>query len=200
MVNYNNTKIYYIPVGNDRYYGHTTQKLCQRKRGHKGDMKRFPSYKLYTAIKDAGMTESDIHLVWVEDYPCERKEQAEARERYYIEQYATLNMVVPTRTWKERYEANKELISQKRKDYRVENREEFSRKQKEYYVNNLEKESERKAKFYAENKEVILQKYHEGKEEHNAKRRARYALKDKEALNAIRREKSALKRANAQQS
>jgi hypothetical protein len=181
MVDYKKTKIYYIAVGNDKYYGHTTQLLCERKKGHKRDAKRRPNTKLYQSITDAGLSYTEIKLVWVEDYPCDTKEQALARERYYVEQFATLNTEIPGRTKKEYREANKDAMVKKRKDY---------------YENNKEKERERKAKFYAENKEAILQKYHENNEEKNAKRRARYALKDKDALNAARREK----RANSQQS
>lgn len=154
MVNYQNTKIYYIPVGaNDRYYGHTTQPLCNRKAVHKADFKNHPNIKLYKTIKDAGLIESDIELIWVEDYPCERKEQALARERYYIEQYATLNTVLPCRTHTEYYEDNKIDIIQRKQLYYENNKEEILEKQKIYRVENAEKERERAAKYRIANAE-----------------------------------------------
>ena len=50
-------------------------------------------------------------------------------------------------------------------------------KQQAYYEANREKESERKAQFYADNKEALLEKYNQNKDVVNARRRERYALK-----------------------
>ena len=195
MVNYKKTKIYYIPIGDERYYGHTTQSLCRRKAGHVFDSKRYPDYKLYKAIANAGMKQDDINLIWVEDYPCETKEQAEARERYYIEKYATLNTMIPQRTWKEYYEQNKELIAEKKKEYRKENKERLAEKWKTFYNNNKEKESARKAEFYKQNADKLREKYHQNKEAIKIARRERYE-QNKEAINAKRREQYALKKVN----
>lgn len=177
MVNYNNTKIYYIPVGDDRYYGHTTQRLCERKKGHKRDSKRRPDSKLYKALRDAKISDDDIQLIWVENFPCNTKEEALARERFYVEQYATLNIEIPGRTKKEYREANKELMAQK---------------QKQYYETNKVRESQRKAKFYEENKQAILEKYQMNKDLINARRKARYEA-NKDEINRRRREKKAEK-------
>lgn len=94
---YSKTVIYRIPVGDDNYYGHTTQPLHTRKNGHKKDYRRQPNRKLYKAMREAGMTENDMQLIWVEDWKCENINQARARERYWVESGGTLNMNVPNR-------------------------------------------------------------------------------------------------------
>lgn len=192
MVNYSNTKIYYILVGNERYYGHTTQKLCERKGGHKRDFHKHPNAKLYKTMRDAGMTENDIQLVLVEDFPCERKEQAEARERYYIEQYATLNMVIPTRTRQEYRNVNSEMERERRAKWKTENPKKVREIQAKWYIKNADKVRERmktyraenvgkirerKAQYRAENKDILHQKYELNKDKYNATRREKYALK-----------------------
>jgi hypothetical protein len=101
---YSKTVIYRIAVGNDTYYGHTTQPLHKRSYYHKKALTQYPNRKLYKAMRDAGMNEDDIDLVWVEDYPCHNIYQAKARERYWIESKGTLNTIVPTRTKKEYYD------------------------------------------------------------------------------------------------
>ena len=50
----------------------------------------------------------NCEIVWIEDYPCERKEQLTARERYYIENINCVNKLIPGRTNHEYYEANEE--------------------------------------------------------------------------------------------
>lgn len=105
MPNYQKTIIYRIPVGDDNYYGHTTEPLYKRKGKHKEAYKS--SYnnrlnrKVYKAMRDVGMTGNDIELVWVEDFPCDNVNQARARERYWVEGYGTLNMKVPNRSYNE---------------------------------------------------------------------------------------------------
>lgn len=99
---YSKTVIYRIPVGDKNYYGHTTQPLHKRKAEHKKDFKREPNRKVYKAMRDAGITANDIELVWVEDYPCKSKNEAEARERYWVETGGTLNAYVPNRSDAER--------------------------------------------------------------------------------------------------
>ena len=101
MPDYKKTKIYYIPVGNKRYYGHTTKTLSKRKTGHKYEFKKHNDRKLYKTMYEAGMTADDIQLVFVEDFPCENIQQAKIRERYWIEKEGLLNARMPSRTRKE---------------------------------------------------------------------------------------------------
>lgn len=176
MVNYQKTKIYYIPVGNDRYYGHTTQSLCTRKAHHKTDFKTHPNMKIYKTMREVGLSENDIDLIWVEDYPCENKEQAHARERYYVEQFGSLNMRLPTITQEERDEYHKHY-NEAHKDIRRE----YS---KQHYQTNKEKRSVQIKQYYEANKDKIAVYFKEwetnNREKRNARKRERYALKKAE--------------------
>lgn len=138
MVNYGNGKIYRMPVGNKNYFGFTTMPLCNRRQGHIRDFKKFPNQKVYKAMHEVGMTADDIELIWVEDFPCETKEQARARERYWIEKSGDLNSRLPWKegiTTKQEYERdrytqfyanNRDEILAKKRDFRSNNRDEYN--------------------------------------------------------------------------
>ena len=131
MVDYSKTKIYYIPFGDERYYGHTTQSLSKRKVGHINDFKKETTRKLYKYMRENGYTADDIELYLVEVFSCENVEQARARERYWIETLnAKLNCNMPITTKEEKdkqkqdwYENNKEEILEKAKEHYEENKE-----------------------------------------------------------------------------
>jgi hypothetical protein len=114
---YSKTKIYRIPVGDENYYGHTTQPLHKRKQGHKDDFKRKHNRNLYKAMREAKMDATDIELIWVEDFPCKSVYEAKARERYWVENYGSLNMTIPNQTeserQKQRYMLDEEYRSKK---------------------------------------------------------------------------------------
>jgi hypothetical protein len=116
--NYLTTKIYYIPVGNDRYYGYTTQDLSKRKGGHLSYLKNSDA-KLYVAAREANVS---IQLILVEEFPCNNLDEALAREGYWIEQFGTLNMNRSygyyEKWWKEWFEQNGEENKQKLIEYR----------------------------------------------------------------------------------
>ena len=58
---------------------------------------------------------NNYDIILIENYPCERKDELHARERYYIESLKCVNKVIPTRTDREYVEANKEKIELYRK-------------------------------------------------------------------------------------
>jgi hypothetical protein len=123
------------PTITDEYYGHTTDKI-RRKIQHKyscnNPNKYYNSY-VYQFIRENGGWENWSMIV-VEEYPCENKNQAEVRERFWIEtQQSTLNKVIPTRTKQEWCEEHKEEILEKRKQYYDEHKEEMLEKRKQYY-------------------------------------------------------------------
>jgi hypothetical protein len=108
MPNYANSKIYKLVSFNLPelpYYGSTTQTLCKRKGRHVSDYKANGLKASCTSriVIDAG----DYEIIWVEDFPCENKDQLRARERYYIENRVCVNKNVPGRTTEEWYQANK---------------------------------------------------------------------------------------------
>jgi hypothetical protein len=99
VVNYTDTKIYRIPVGDETYYGSTTQPLYKRKHQHKERYNACPKRKIYAKMREIGMGATDIELILVENFPCTCKDEAHARERYYVENFGTLNMHIPNRHW-----------------------------------------------------------------------------------------------------
>jgi hypothetical protein len=68
-------------------------------------------------VIDAG----DYEIIWVEDFPCERKDQLKARERYYIENRVCVNKNVPGRTHEEWYQANKAHVNAYNKEWQQAN-------------------------------------------------------------------------------
>jgi hypothetical protein len=82
------------PSIRDEYYGHTTDKT-KRKGKHKhsccNENSKDGNYYVYQFIRENGGWDNWSMIV-VEEYPCENRNQAELRERYWIEtQRATLN-------------------------------------------------------------------------------------------------------------
>jgi hypothetical protein len=104
MNKYENSKIYKLT--NDTgmcYYGSTindiqkrySKHFCAFKTGHS----QYTSKLLFENNKVV-----KCHLV--EAYPCNTREELEARERFYIENNPCVNIVVPGRTQKEYYQDN----------------------------------------------------------------------------------------------
>lgn len=154
MVNYQNGKIYRIPVGDEEYIGSTAQTLSQRRNNH-FQKSKVANYKLYQAINNLPEQWNGISLYLLEKYPCNSKEELEARERYWIEQRKpSLNHKIPTRT-KAEYKT-----TQKGKDIDKSYREQHKEKAKEY-----------KKDWYANNAAVIKEKRStkEFKEQRNKK-------------------------------
>ncbi len=123
-MNYQNTKIYKIEStkGDKIYIGSTTkQYLSQRMDTHRkdykkwknGNNKRITSYELFD---EYGVENCSIILL--ETFPCNSKDEAHAREAYYIRSLVCVNKVIPDRTPKEYkkdyYIANKEAIQKQK--------------------------------------------------------------------------------------
>lgn len=163
MPNYKNAKIYDIKcnITGDIYVGATTQKLCNRMTGHRSDAKRNTSCRSKQIIN-----RRDYSYSLIEDYPCDRKEQLTARERYWIEKLECVNKVIPGRTKKGYYQDNKEKLKEYKKQYRKDNKEKIKESHKEYQKDNKDKIKEIRKKYYEKNKEEI-----------NRKRRESYAKK-----------------------
>ena len=134
-INYSNTIMYKLCCKDtnikDEYVGHTTNKT-RRKQDHKDccnnpNSKKYNRY-VYQFIREHGGWEN-WSMVVIEEHPCENRNKAETRERYWIETLqATLNKVIPTRTDKEWYEENKEELLKYQQQYREQNREEIKEK------------------------------------------------------------------------
>jgi hypothetical protein len=107
MVNYGNGKVYRIVCNQTglQYIGSTTIKLSARLSQHKKLLKNNTSGASKVVLEN-----DDYNIILIEDYPCERKEQLLARERYHIENSLCVNKNMPLRTQKEWYADNKDRL------------------------------------------------------------------------------------------
>ena len=102
------------------YYGSTTEKLYNRFSKQKNIYKQFVAGKrkdrtsVSILFEEFGMENCKIELV--ENYPCNGKEELNAREGFYIKNYDCVNKLVAGRTNHERYELNKEQLLKRHKE------------------------------------------------------------------------------------
>lgn len=96
-MNYKNTIIYKIVCKDlsidDCYVGHTTDfvaRRCRHKSAYHLEEKK-QHYKLYTMIRENGGWDNWT-MVEIEKFPCNDRNEAAARERYWFEQLNTKNM------------------------------------------------------------------------------------------------------------
>ena len=94
-------------------------------------------------------------ITLVEDFPCDRKEQLLARERWHIENNECVNRNTPNMT---RQETNQKYMRTHRehiKKYQEERKDEKREYDKQYRIDNNEMVVIRKKKYYEQNKEKI---------------------------------------------
>jgi hypothetical protein len=183
---YSNGRIYFIePIceheDNEFYYGSTIQKLCKRMDKHRRDFKSWKDdnkrkIMCFELFEKYGIENCKIELV--ELVPCNSLEELRAREGFYIRNNKCVNKCIPHRTPIERYEDNKEQISEKHKQYYEENKEEHNKKTQLWYKNNKEYHRTLTKQYYEENKEQILERTkqyrEENKEQISEKKKERY--------------------------
>ncbi len=100
MPDYSKGKIYRFTAGDLTYYGSTTQPLYARMGVHRDDFKKGKSYASCVVLQQ----DPKAKIVLVEDFPCENREQLNAREQHFIETYPCVNK-------------NKASIGMPRKEY-----------------------------------------------------------------------------------
>ncbi len=139
---YADTKIYKIVcnITGKVYIGSTTRKyLSERLAHHRQD------YELYKKGINGYITSfqvlenNDYHIILLENFPCDNKNERNARERHYIETIECVNKQLPGRTKKEYASANKEKTDEYQKEYREINKESIKSYRKAYYEINKEK-------------------------------------------------------------
>ena len=182
MVNYQDGKIYKIIFEGypDIYVGSTTQPLYKRISVHRSHAK-YEHYaarrksKLNNFFREFGLA-CENHIVLLESYPCNTKEELFARERHWIEELnPTLNQQIPSRSYEEycQTEHYKQLKQKWDATYRARHLDRIQeydrqrRRSEEYKAKKREK--------YRENEREKRQN-----EEYKAKRRERYRLKKEE--------------------
>ena len=160
MEKYQNSKIYKLV--SDKldlvYYGSTTRTLKQRLTCHKSNYKRYLKGKTNYGTSFELLELGDARIILVEDFPCERKEDLLARERFYIESNTCVNKNIPGRTEKEWREKNKEILLEKRREYIKQNSEKLKKEFKEWANNNKEHNKEIHKKYYQDNREKISER------------------------------------------
>ena len=170
-IDYSNTIIYKLCCKDisitEIYVGHTTD-MRRRKYCHKSDCenknKKVYNLNVYQFIRDNGGWDN-WDMVEVERYNAIDGYDASKRERYWIEELkATLNMIIPARNVKERYELNKEIIKEYKKEYCEINKEIIVEDKKKYYIENKQKLNEISKKYYDSNKETLNEKRKEKNE------------------------------------
>jgi hypothetical protein len=162
-IDYSKGKIYRLTcniTGQD-YYGSTTQTLSQRRAKHTCQYKRWVEGNQNYITAFEVIKNGNYSIIWIEDYPCENKNQLEARERYYIENNECVNKNIPTRTKKEWCEANRDLLCQKQKEYRTHNRSSLNAKDRLKYHNNKENILTKHKKYREINRETISRRCRE---------------------------------------
>ena len=147
---YDNGKIYKLidNTNGNIYIGSTIQPLYKRKSQHKEDRNKCRS----KFIIDNG----DYDIILIEKYPCESKEELEARERYYIESIDCINKNIPGRSSVEWYQDNKERILEKSKNkIKTDDRKDY---EKDYSLKNKDIKREYDEQYRKDKKEE-KQKY-----------------------------------------
>ena len=162
-------KIYRIVCNetNEVYFGKTIQTLQERLSKHKD------------------LSCSSKQIILRGDYYIEQidstfdEEESIKKERYYIETFECVNLIVPGRTRKEWLEENPEYMKEYGKKYREENKEELSEYGKKYREENSEyfKEYEKERSNNEERKEY-KKEYHK-----------EYSKKNKNKISEKRKEK-----------
>ncbi len=85
MVNYQQGKIYKIQHENLVYVGGTTQKLRQRRGEHRRCFREQTDRKCSSRL--VLQENYDAPITLLENYPCNSKEELDAREQYWIDQH-----------------------------------------------------------------------------------------------------------------
>ena len=120
MVNYAQSKIYRIICYSTgkQYIGSCTTSLSARLSVHKQQLKNGKSCSSYDVLENR-----NFEIILLEDYPCERREQRNARERFWIDQSEMcVNKNIPSRTRREYYQDNRERLIEYQMKWNNENR------------------------------------------------------------------------------
>ena len=143
MSKYSNGKIYKIlnSIDNEVYVGSTIEPLCKRMWKHRFSSKTRSHYMLYQHMSKLGKEHFYIELI--ENYPCNNKEELEAKEGQWIRQIGTLNDKIAGRSKKQWGIDNHERRMEQAKQYRDAHKEERKEYDKKRYEQNKEEISKK---------------------------------------------------------
>jgi len=142
------------------YIGSTTD-VNKRWREHNNNCNKL-KYKVYEYIMgNGGFDEWEMIIIDEIDVSLKRCEERYKFEADYIKKYDAVNKLnthYSSRTKKEYYDDNRDIISEKFKLYYESNREIIAEKAKEYRENNKKYIAERDKKYRKNNREKFLNK------------------------------------------
>ena len=139
MPDYSKSKIYKLvsPHTEKVYIGSTIQPLYKRKGSHKSKFQAWKNgtnpYNLSSfRLFEFGI--DDVDIVLIENCPCSSIEELHAKECEHIKKQDCVNKCIPTRTYKQYYEDNKEKKSARDAAYYQANKEAIDKKRNEKIV------------------------------------------------------------------
>jgi len=115
-LDYQKTKIYKLvsDLGDKIYIGSTTKnRLAERMAHHRNDYKLWKRTKVnkimsYDMFDEYGV--ENCKIVLIESYPCNTKDEKNAREAFYIQSMECVNKKIPGRTSRQYYDDNLEKL------------------------------------------------------------------------------------------
>jgi len=137
---YTRSKIYRLvnDIDTEIYIGSTCKSLAVRKAKHKYCAKQNIHQNVYSHLNQVGW--DNVHIILIENYPCDNIDQLRARERYWIEELKpSLNKKLPLRTDKEWRAQNIDKVKQNDHQYYLENKNTIKERAKQYHEENIEK-------------------------------------------------------------
>jgi hypothetical protein len=212
MPDYSKGIVYALVADDKVYIGSTTQRIKKRVGAHKRDAMK--PREGYCTSKEIVLNPAFTYVI-VETCPCDSKAELLNRERYWIENYAIQNLgstvvnlkvrlnqsreekLQLKREWglefraknpdflKNRYEENKEQISEKGKEYYQQNKEYIKERVKKYTEANKDKISERKKKYREAHKKEISESkraYQQENKEMLSEKKKEYYQKNKDRI------------------
>jgi len=165
-IDYSKIQIYKLihndDINNENIYIGSTTNFVKRKCCHKSNSTnekgKYYNLKVYENIRNNGGW-IEWKMLLVEKYKCIDKNEANVRERYWIDFYKSqLNTCIPGRTKKEYKNVNKKEINEKQKIYDQNHKENKKENSKIYNEKNKIKIAERKRLQYEKKAEQMKEK------------------------------------------
>lgn len=140
-------------------YVGSTKSLRNRKSDHKSrcniETNKYFNLPVYQYIRTHGGWDNWT-MVMIDTMTYNEKIELKKRERKWIEDlHATLNVTIPTRTFDEWYDVNKERISEYGKQYYLQNVDRVKHRHKEYDASHVDQIKQRKRLYAMEHKDQM---------------------------------------------
>jgi hypothetical protein len=144
-VNYALSKVYKIVdlTTNECFIGSTCEpSLARRLTGHVRKFKQYRAGKSNYVSSFKILEGENYNIELIEAFPCNNKDELQARVGHWIRSTNCVNKIIPNRDWKEYQENNKDKIREQKREYYKQNKDNISAYMKEYCKNNKDKRKE----------------------------------------------------------